>query len=309
MRTVIVGAGAMGCLFGARLSTVTDLYLINLDDSHGRVLREDGLRMVMPNGDKRHFRLTVVHDPEDAPFPADLAIIFTKSYDTRSGAESAARMLTPNGMALTLQNGLGNMEVIESVIGKGRIAAGITLQACAIVDPGVVRYAGGGGTALGSPDHGPDVSPVVDLFSKAGFETERSEDIFGLIWGKLIVNAGINALAAILRVPNGKLAELPACDALMAEVVREAVAVAEALNIRLPYDDPVSHVRSVCEKTAENRASMLQDMLRGSRTEIDVINGAIAREGEKVGVPTPANALIAGIIRALEATSAHRIRE
>ncbi|MFP4390741.1 MAG: ketopantoate reductase C-terminal domain-containing protein, partial [Desulfococcaceae bacterium] len=126
------------------------------------------------------------------------------------------------------------------------------------------------------------------------------------IWGKLVVNVGINALAALLRVPNGALAEVPVCDSLMAAAVEEAVAVARAREISLPYDEPLEKVRAVCRATAENRASMFQDIAAGRLTEVDVINGAVVREGAAAGVSTPVNRMLTDLIHAVEATAKYR---
>jgi 2-dehydropantoate 2-reductase len=134
-----------------------------------------------------------------------------------------------------------------------------------------------------------------------------SDDVDSLVWGKLVVNAGINALSALLRLPNGALAELPTARDLMAAVVSEAAAVAVARGVQLPYADPVVHVAGVARATAANRSSSLQDILRGAPTEIAAINGAVAREGQRHGVPTPLNALLAALVAALEESAGQRL--
>ena len=151
------------------------------------------------------------------------------------------------------------------------------------------------------------VAAIVALFNLAGIDTRIVEEAEPLIWSKLIVNVGINALTALLRVPNGILAQIPECEGLMAQAVDEAVAVARALHINLAYDQQKDRVKHVCALTSENRASMLQDILRGAPTEIDVINGAIVAKGREVGVPTPVNMLLTQLIKALEATAPYRI--
>jgi 2-dehydropantoate 2-reductase len=145
------------------------------------------------------------------------------------------------------------------------------------------------------------------LFNRAGIETRINDDVDTLLWSKLIVNVGINALAALLRVPNGVLAEVAECGELMAEAVAEAVAVARALGIDFDDDQQLDRVRQVCVQTRANRASMLQDVLRGAPTEIDVINGAVVAKGREVGIATPVNLLLTRLVKALEATAAQRI--
>jgi 2-dehydropantoate 2-reductase len=134
-----------------------------------------------------------------------------------------------------------------------------------------------------------------------------SENLDSLLWGKLVINVGINAMAAILRVPNGIVGRTARCEPLMEKAVSEAVRVVNALNITLPYTNPLEHVKMVCQKTARNRASMLQDILKGKPTEIGVINRAIVKKGEELGIPTPYNRFLSEIIEALEATAEHRI--
>jgi 2-dehydropantoate 2-reductase len=127
-----------------------------------------------------------------------------------------------------------------------------------------------------------------------------TDDLDGLVWGKLVVNAGINALSALLRVLNGALAELPNARELLSEAVAEAAAVAQARGVALPYADPIAHTLSVARATAANQSSMLQDILRGSRSEIEAINGAVVREGMRLGVATPVNATLTRLVRALD---------
>ncbi|MDM8539006.1 ketopantoate reductase C-terminal domain-containing protein [Desulfobacterales bacterium HSG17] len=153
----------------------------------------------------------------------------------------------------------------------------------------------------------PSFEHIKEIFQQAGIETHISQNLDTLIWGKLIINVGINALAAILRVPNGILGITPESEKIMEQAVNEAVNIAGALNIELPYENPVEQVKTVCEKTSANQASMLQDILRGARTELGVINQAIVTKGEELGINTPCNGFLSEIIEALEATAKNRI--
>ena len=150
---------------------------------------------------------------------------------------------------------------------------------------------------------------LADLFIACGLPAEMSDDLDALVWGKLIVNAGINALTALLRVPNGALATTPEARALAEQAACEAVAVAQARGVRLREPDPVAHVLAVAQATGANRSSMLQDVLRGSPSEIATINGAIVREGRRLGVPTPVNDLLTALVQALDATAHVRVGE
>lgn len=304
MRIAIIGAGAMGSLFGAFLSSAADICLIDPYEDHVRMIAEKGLAVEGTDGAVRTYRLSATSDPSTVKTGVDLAIVFTKSHRTEWAARIAAPLLGENGFALTLQNGVGNRETIAGVLGEDRAVVGVTSHGGTLLDPGRVRHGGEGPTHIGGA--GRNIEAVVDLFRAAGIDTRLSKDVDSLIWGKLVINAGINALAAILRVPNGALGATPECESIMAGAVEEAAVVAESLGIRLPYENPVEHVRAVCEKTSANRASMLQDILRGAATEIDVINGAVVQKGRAAGIPTPRNRFLWEVVKALEATSTHR---
>lgn len=307
MNIVIIGAGAMGSIFGAMLHPVARVTLVNRSTPHVEAIQRQGLTIEDAAGNRRLLRVEATTEPERLTPDFDLAIVFTKSYDTADAARTAESLLKADGLALTLQNGLGNLDVLLSAVGPGRAAAGVTSHGGTLVEPGLVRHAGAGPTLLGAPSPATNLAPVAEVFGRAGIATTVSPELDSVIWGKLVVNVGINALAAILRVPNGILGAEPVCERLMSAAVDEAVAVAKASGIALPYDDPLAYVKKVCADTGPNRASMLQDVLAGERTEIGVINRAIVDRGAALGVSTPVNRLLTEIVSALEATRAHRV--
>ncbi len=306
MRITIIGAGAMGSLFGGLLSGVAEVGLVDLWREHVDAIRRDGLRLVEPTGEQV-IQISATTDPAEAG-PTDLAIIFVKSHQTEWGAEIARSILKPDGLALTLQNGLGNRDVLARVLGAARAWQGVTAHGATLLGPGRVRHAGRGPTHLETrPDIASRAEQVTGLFQQAGIDTHLSPDLDSLIWGKLVVNVGINALTGILRVPNGLLREIEPALSLMDAAVEEAVQVARAKGIALPYDDPIHKVHDVCTATAANRSSMLQDVLRGSSTEIDVINGAIVREASALGLQAPVNQMLTQFIKAIEASYSARV--
>jgi 2-dehydropantoate 2-reductase len=307
MRIAIIGAGAMGSIFGSMLSLVARVYLIDTFEDHVSKINASGLTIEYMDGSKQNRRVFAATDASMIGALVDVMLIFTKSYTTRQAALSAKPFLSENGHVLTLQNGLGNVDMIADIFGIEKTIAGVTSHGGTFVEPGVVRHAGTGPTYMaGHKQHAQAVFLLAKLFNKAGIETVVSDNIDSLIWGKLIINVGINAMTAILRVKNGVLAQTPACEVIMAKAVSEAVAVAEALEIKLPFDDPFKEVKKVCVHTAENRASMLQDVLKGSRTEIGVINRAIVEKGKQTGMLTPYNLFLSEVIEAIEATSDKR---
>lgn len=308
MELLIIGAGAMGGLFGALLAPHAAVSLLTTNQEHAAVMGGHGLTLVDLDGATRRVPVRVFTDPQDYGRRADLVLVCTKTRATAQAAATARDLLAADGLALTLQNGLGNLEQLVAAVGAQRAAAGVTSQAATLLAPGRVRHAGSGPTVLGIPPGREEaITAVAGLFTRAGLETRISDDVDSLLWSKLIVNVGINALTALLRVPNGVLAQTPECDLLMARAVAEAVAVARALSIGLDGERQLERVREVCLRTADNRASMLQDILRGRPTEIDAINGAVVARGRAAGVDTPVNLLLTQLVQALEATVADRL--
>lgn len=310
MRVFIIGTGAMGCLYGAWLSTCTDVTLYNKRVEPVAVIQKNGVRVEGLDGNPRIYTPTAIAQSDQFDGGADLVIIFTKSYATRDASLVATKVIAPDGVVLTLQNGLGNKEQIDTILKRKATIAGVTAQAATTLGPGITRHCGEGETIIGgSLAQAEKLDRIQQLFEHCGITTRIHTNTESLIWGKLIINVGINALAALLQVPNGTLAKSPECRCIMTQAVEEAVAVAKALDIPLPYDNPLEEVIKVCQKTAENRASMLQDILRHAQTEIDVINGAIVTKGKECGIATPVNLCIRDIIKAMEATYAMKINE
>jgi 2-dehydropantoate 2-reductase len=306
MRFAIIGAGAMGCLYGGKLACAADVWLIDPWREHVEAIRAEGLRIVEPNGEFT-VKLPATTNPADVGL-VDVAVVFVKSHQTPWAAEIAKSILTPEGLALTLQNGLGNGEVLAEVLGAGRAWQGVTSHGATLLGPGRIRHAGSGPTYLEArPEIAQVAEEVAALFKQAELEVHLSDDLASLIWSKLVINVGINALTAILRVQNGVLAQNEAAGRVMDRAVLEAVQVATAKGIKLPYEDPVKQVRSVATATGANRSSMLQDAMRGARTEIGVINGAIVREAAKLGIGVPVNETIVDLVRALETSNDVRV--
>jgi 2-dehydropantoate 2-reductase len=250
-----------------------DVVLIGRWPEQVAALRRDGLTLIQPDGRRQQQPLSVATST-DGVDGVDLALLLVKSHQTARAAQQAAAVLAPGGLVLTLQNGLGNRELIAAVVGEARVALGVTTQGAAMVRPGVVRRAGYGQTHLGAPPHlEHSLTAVAHLLTGAGLETHLAGNVDSLIWGKLAVNAAINPLTALLDVPNGFLVENEAARAIMAAAAQEVAAVAQAGNVALPYPDAARQALLVATTTAANDSSMLQDLRRGAPTEIDAING------------------------------------
>jgi len=287
LNLTIVGTGAMACLFGAHLAAVAKVTLTGAWEQGIAALRTSGI-LVEDSAAPRSVRVTAV--PWGAATePADLALILVKAWQTGEVAGHLERLLTPGGMALTLQNGLGNLEALGP-----RACLGVTYQGATLLGPGHVQPGGTGSTWIAGPEW------IVQLFRRAGMAAERGDPahLDGLLWGKLVVNCAINPLTALLRIRNGELLDSPDAMVLLRRAALECASLARAQGIALPFPDPFAKVCEVARQTAANRSSMLQDVLRGAPTECDAINGAVLRWGERLDLLTPVNEVLYRLVRA-----------
>jgi 2-dehydropantoate 2-reductase len=298
----IIGAGAMGSLFGGKLSAAGhDVLLYDPYREHVDAVNAGGLLIEKAGTDEKTLtRPRATSNPAEVRGP-DVMIVFVKSTVTASAARQFADAARPDTVVVTLQNGLGNEGIIRGQFGPRRTAAGVTSQGATFLGPGRIRHAGTGPTHLGMADgDSARLAPLVEALRGAGFETHVEKDVASLVWSKLVVNVGINALTALTGQPNGRLLDFAETKSLMADLVGEAVAVARARGITLTQADPLTAVYEVARKTGANRSSMLQDFDRGRETEIDFINGAIVREAEGTGVAVPVNAAVTRLVKALD---------
>jgi 2-dehydropantoate 2-reductase len=294
---LIVGTGALACLFAARLTAAGARVTMLGTWAEGLAsLRSHGVRVVEADGSERAYPVRATADPAECA-GARFALVLVKSWQAERAARQLVACLSPDGLALTLQNGLGNREKLAQALGAPRVALGVTTSGATLVGPGQVRPGGEGSVSLGAH---PRLDPLADLLQRAGFAVEIVPEAEDLLWSKLVINAAINPLTALLCVPNGELLARPPARTLMAATAREAATVAAALGRQLTYPDPVATAEAVAQRTAVNRSSMLQDVLRGAPTEIDAICGAIVAAGEGCGVPTPLNRTLWLLVKALE---------
>jgi 2-dehydropantoate 2-reductase len=283
---LIVGTGALASLFAARLSqagysiTMLGSWQAGLD-----ALQRDGVRLLNARGEEQRFPIQAIHDPRECQ-DVRYALVLVKAWQTEQAARQLRECLAEDGLAITLQNGLGNRETLARSLGPSRVALGVTTTGATLVGPGLVRE---GGEGVLSMERHPSLGPIEDALKAANFQVDIVDDAQSLIWGKLVINTAINPLTAILQVPNGKLLELPSAREMMGGLALETAHVAGAEGIQLPFQDPVAAAEDVALRTAANHSSMLQDLLRGAPTEIDAICGAVVEAGQKHGVNTPLN--------------------
>ncbi|OFV67219.1 MAG: 2-dehydropantoate 2-reductase [Candidatus Syntrophoarchaeum caldarius] len=293
MKIVVIGAGALGSLFGGLLaSSGEEVVLVgrkkHVDAINARGLRISGLTDAIIN-------IKASTQPEEA----DLILFTVKSYDTETTASKL--IIKEDTTILSLQNGLGNEEKIAEVVGSEHVIGGITSHGALFIEPGHVKHTGIGDTVIGELDGSitQRVKDISRILNNAGIKTEVTDSIKHKIWEKLVVNVGINALTAIVGVNNGKLLEIPELNLLMQDAGLEAIRVARGAKIELE-DDLIGYIEDVARKTAANRSSMLQDVSKGKRTEIDAINGMIVEMGTKLGIDTPVNRIFTLLIKSIE---------
>lgn len=294
---LIVGTGAMACLFGARLAAHAQVAMLGTWREGLAALRSCGIQLQV-NGVLQAAPVRATDNPEDCR-GARLALVLVKSWQTVRAALQLKQCLSDKGVALTLQNGLGNRERLEEVLGAERVAQGVTTYGATLQGPGRARLGGEGVIHL-APH--PRLGPLIDLLSRAGFALEVVEDIVPLVWGKVVVNAGINPVTALLRLPNGALLEPGREGAwrVARQAAEEAAQVARHSGIRLPFASAEAYMAEVARRTSANRSSMLQDVERGRPTEIEAISGAIVAAGQRLGVPTPVNQMLRDLVCSLD---------
>ena len=309
MKIAVVGPGAMGCLIAGflKIKTKEEVWLYDKFPERAGEIRNNYVKIEGLSG-SHQVKLNVTADAKEIGV-SDLVIICVKSYSTEDACKDIKDLVGENTYVMTLQNGIGNVQILNDYFGPERVIAGITNHGATLLGTGHVRHAGKGDTIIGKSDGklSGALKEVSGLLNKAGFETKVSKDIDSVIWSKLIINVGINALTAITRLNNGKLIEYEEARSILRSAVQEATRVVKRKRIKLAYDDPIQKAESVCKATAANVSSMLQDVLNKKRTEIDFINGAIVRQGKALGIATPVNEVLTNLVKTIETSYPARI--
>lgn len=290
----------MGSLFGALLAEAGhEVWLLDNWKEHLAAIAGKGLTIDYKNHTRTIPLKTTLRADEIGP--SDLALVFVKSYHTEAVAGTAAAIAGAKGVVMTLQNGLGNAETLAECLPQNRIIAGTTSHGATLLGPGHIRHAGTGQTVIGNWD-GEEMAAVNAIaadFSKAGIECRAVTDVRQVIWEKLLVNVGINAITALTGIRNGQLLDMGITRDLSRSAVEEAMAVAKAKGIRV-REDMVAHVFQVAQATGANRSSMGQDVDNRRLTEINAINGMVVSVGSRLSVPTPVNQTLAALVETLQ---------
>jgi 2-dehydropantoate 2-reductase len=312
MKYLIMGAGALGSVFGGLLlKQGHDVTFVGADD-HLLAMQRQGLIITGLWGEHKLDSVKAYFGTQELSGIYDAVLLSVKSYHTAKVVSQTLPFIDKKSLVFSIQNGLGNWETIADAVGWGRMVGARVIFGAEIQQPGTARvtvYADK--VLLGSPSGTAPrdkIQQVCDHFNEAGIPTALSDEIAAFLWGKVLYNCSLNALGAILNVPYGGLQEAPEVMGVMQQIIREIFNVARAKSVKLPYENADAYYKTLTEiqlpPTATHRSSMLQDMAKGSRlTEIDALNGAISRYGREQGVPTPVNDVITAIIKGFQAMS------
>jgi 2-dehydropantoate 2-reductase len=303
MKLAVIGAGGIGSLFGGRLAQAGhDVWLVHRRREHVEVLRRDGLLL-----DDQRIALNATVEPNEVGV-VDLVLVLTKAMDTPAAAQAARHLVAEHTIVLTLQNGLGNYEALADVLGAQRVLVGMTYVGASLDEPGRARYTAAGETFIGEPGGATSerVVALAEAFTGAGLPTQATDQLWSMVWGKLVINAALNATCALTGAGGSGALASEAARRMVSLVADEAAAVAHALGIELPYDDPGPRVWRHCQAVGPAKPSMLQDIERGRPTEVDAINGAIVREGAMLGIPTPYNEALLLLVKGREDVARQR---
>ena len=309
MRIVVVGAGAMGGSYGGLLArSGHEVALLDTWQEHVEAINRDGLRLEGARG-QHTIDLPAATDAAGL-HGFELAIVFVDSNHTEQAAQSAAQALAPDGCAITFQNGIGNVEKLQAVLGRERVLGGSSMCSAAIRGPGHVALTHHAPTTVGETDsrESERVRRLARALHEAGFETKLARDVMATIWTKFALNCSINAICATTGLRLGEVVRLPELDDFQHRVIDEVIAVCDAKGIRLTDPHLRRTVKDHCfEKFS--KPSMLQHVEAGKRTEIDALNGALVAEARELGIPAPYNESLVALLKGRELHEWRRVHE
>lgn len=301
MKIVIIGAGAMGCLYGAYLSRKHEVIMLDSYQPQVDAINSNGVTVLEEDGSEQHFKNLKAYISGEYHEVADLIIVFVKSTFSDDALQLNKKLFGEHTLVMTLQNGAGNDRKIAKYVNKKNIIIGTTKHNSVNMGSGKVRHSGHGETTIGSNLKAvKNLEKIKTVLEECGFIAEVTDDIQRIIWSKLFVNLSINTFTAITRSPIGSMIENKYAWDFAEKMICEAVNVAEADGTHFSYMEVLNMVHHVCEDAGKGYSSMSQDVMNCRLTEIDAINGAIVEQAKLYNVPVPYNSLIVDLIHAIE---------
>jgi len=301
MKIAIVGTGAMGSVYAGMLGSAGhEVWALDRWRDHIDAIREHGLRIEGASGDLT-VRIDATTDPAEVG-PAELVVLATKAMDVAAAAEGARPLVRPQTLVVSIQNGLGGPDAAAAVLGDDQVVVGVAGGfGASMIAPGHVHHNGFELVRLGerSGPATPRIEALAELWRGAGFTVRTYDDVDRLVWEKLVCNVAYSGTCSVLGRTIGEVIANEHAWSVAAQCAVEAYEVAQARGIQLGFDDPVAHVRAFGEAIPGAKPSMLLDLEAGRPTEVDFINGAIPREGARVGVAAPFNEAVSALVHAL----------
>lgn len=301
MKIVIIGAGAMGCLYGAYLSRKHEVIMLDSFDKQVEAINQNGISVLEEDGTENKFtnvKACISGEYKDA---ADLVVVFVKSTFTEDALRDNKKLFGDKTLVMTLQNGAGNDRKIAKYVNKKNIIIGTSKHNSVNMGGGKIRHSGSGETTIGSNlENNTNLDKIQAILEESGFKVEKTNDIQRVIWSKLFVNLSINTFTAITRAPIGSMIENKYAWDFAEKMICEAVDVAEADGTHFSYREVLNMVHHVCEDAGKGYSSMSQDVMNCRLTEIDAINGAIVEQAKLYNVKVHYNSLIVDLIHAIE---------
>ncbi len=300
MRIAVIGAGAMGALYGGYLSKKNDVLLVDVNKAQVDAINEKGLVINEPDGSQTICHPKAATDTAGME-PADVVVLFVKAMFSKSALENNRSLIGPDTYLMTLQNGSGHEDVLSRFVDREHVVIGTTQHNSAVLGFGEIRHGGSGKTCIG-PLTGDckRLAQIAEAFTACGLECVCEGHVQKLIWGKMMTNVSASVLTGILQVPLGYIAENESAWALCETLVREAVAVAAGEGIAFDAEEKIAEVRGVCERSPKGLTSIYADLRDGRKTEVDTISGSVVRASERNGVPAPTHAAMVRLVHAME---------
>jgi 2-dehydropantoate 2-reductase len=300
MRIAVIGAGAMGSIYGGHLALHNEVYLVDTNPEVVKTINDRGI-LLEENGEDHVYQPKAVTDTSGLP-EMDLVILFVKALFSRAALNGNKNLIGPKTYILTLQNGSGHEDILGEFVPVERVIIGTTEDQGTILGMAHIRHGGTGGTNLGMlvPDAEGMLPKLKETMDQCGFRAKIHENIQQLIWNKLFVNVALSAVTAVLNVKMGFIAKDPYAFALSSQLLHEAVTVAHALGLEADEDHLLQEIKETSERVPEGVTSICADLSKGRKTEVDTISGSVIRAAKKCGIAVPAHEFLVNMVHAME---------
>ena len=300
MKIAVLGSGAMGGLFSAYLSRHHEVTVIDVNAALVDKVNAEGLEVREPDGSSQLYHPHATLSTEGME-PVDLVVVFVKAMFSEGALNNNRSIIGPDTYLMTLQNGSGHEDTLGKFVDEEHIIIGTTQHNASVSGVGVTNHGGSGITHMGCvTGSAARLQKFADAFTECGLEADTSDGVQRMIWNKMFTNVSASVLTGILQVPLGYISRNEAAWAMCCQLIREAVDAAAGLGMEFDYDEKVSEVKAVCDRSPNGLTSIYADLRDGRRTEVDTISGSIVRAGKKGGVATPSHEFAVQMVHAME---------